>query len=155
MNNKSFRFHTTWKVKGTVGQVYDILSEPIDFVYWWPEVYLKVEEIKSGDEDGVGRIVKLLTKGKLPYTLNWQAECVDVEKPHHIVVEAEGDLEGRGVWCINQKDEIVEINYDWTVVANKPWMSLLSPILRKVFEANHNWAMKKGEEGLKRKLSEE
>lgn len=78
MNNKSFRFHTTWKVKGTVGQVYDILSEPIDFVYWWPEVYLKVEEIKSGDEDGVGRIVKLLTKGKLPYTLNWQAECVEV-----------------------------------------------------------------------------
>ena len=31
-------------------------------------------EVKPGDESGVGRIVDLHTKGKLPYTLRWQAE---------------------------------------------------------------------------------
>lgn len=152
MKRKEFHFQTTWKVEGSVEQVYDILSEPVDFVDWWPEVYLEVDEIKPGNQDGVGRVVKLLTKGKLPYTLNWQAECVEVEKPNCIVIKAEGDLVGRGEWLITQIGGLVEVNYDWTVVANKPCMKLLSPILKKVFEYNHNWAMKKGEEGLKEKL---
>lgn len=154
MKYKEFHFLTNWKVRGDVERVYDILIEPEDFANWWPEVYLKVDEIKPGNDYGVGRIVKLLTKGKLPYTLKWQAECIMVEKPNKIVIKARGDLEGRGVWDISQKGEFVEINYDWTVVANKSWMKLLSPVLKKVFELNHNWAMKKGEKGLKQKLSE-
>ncbi len=38
--------------------------------------------------------VRLLTKGKLPYTLKWQFEVVDVRHPHGFTIEADGDFEG-------------------------------------------------------------
>lgn len=84
--------------------------------------------------------------------MKWRAECIEVVKPHRIVIKVKGDLEGRGEWRIPQKGELVEIKYIWTVIANKPWMKLLSPLLKKVFNYNHNWAMKKGEDGLKKEI---
>jgi hypothetical protein len=141
------------RVRGGVDQVYDLISKPEDFVRWWPAVYLRVQDVEPGDDDGVGRVVDLHTKGLLPYTLDWRAKVLEVDKPHHLVVEARGDLEGRGEWQLRQDGDWVQVDYDWTVIANKPWMKLLAPLLRPVFAANHRWAMKQGQLGLVRELT--
>ena len=44
------------------------------------------------------------------------------------------------------------MTYVWTVQARKPLIRSLSFLLKPVFEANHRWAMARGEEGLTREL---
>jgi uncharacterized protein YndB with AHSA1/START domain len=153
MQPQEFQIPTVWRLKGTAEQVYDVLSKPRDFPRWWPEVYLCVSEVKPGDADGVGRVVTLRTKGKLPYELNWQAEMTAAEKPRRMSIRARGDLEGRGEWELTQDGDWVVATYAWTVLATKPWMIYLAPLLKPVFAWNHRWAMQRGYEGLTRELA--
>ena len=53
-------------MESTIDEVYDVLSKPTDLVRWWPSVYLVVQELEPGDEDGVGKVVKLYTKVGCP-----------------------------------------------------------------------------------------
>jgi hypothetical protein len=144
---------TTWRLRGTAEQVYDVLSRPRDFPRWWPDVYLDVTELEPGDANGVGRVVALRTRGKLPYELNWQAEMTAAQKPHRMSVCARGDLAGRGEWRLRQDGDSVVVTYDWTVLATKTWMKALAPLLKPVFVWNHRWAMQRGFEGLVRELA--
>ena len=153
MKARELHIPTVWRVQGSAEQVYDLLSRPQDFVRWWPEVYLAVREVKAGDANGVGRIVDLRTKGKLPYTLRWQAEVIAASKPRSMSIRARGDLDGRGEWRFEQDGDWVDAHYGWTVFVTKPWMVVLAPLLRPVFVANHLWAMQRGREGLLRELA--
>jgi hypothetical protein len=153
MKARELHIPTVWRVKASAQQVYDLLSRPQDFVRWWPEVYLAVTEVRPGDAGGVGRVIDLHTKGKLPYTLRWQAEVVATDEPRSISIRARGDLDGRGEWRFEQDGEWVEARYGWTVFVTKPWMVVLTPLLRPVFVANHLWAMQRGLEGLQRELA--
>jgi hypothetical protein len=150
---REFHIPTSWRVRGTTTSVYDVLSKPLEFVRWWPEVYLEVREVRPGDASGVGRILDLHTKGWLPYRLSWQAEVLAADKPHSMSILARGDLDGRGEWRFTQDGEFVKIDYAWTVYVTKPWMVVLAPALRPVFVANHLWAMRRGLEGLERELA--
>ena len=153
MKSREFHIPTTWRVRGPVARVFDVLSKPQEFVRWWPEVYLAVRELKAGDASGLGRIVDLHTKGWLPYRLNWQAEVVAIDKPRSMSLHARGDLEGHGEWRFRQEGDWTEAQYDWTVIVTKPWMVALAPVLEPVFVANHRWAMRRGLEGLERELA--
>jgi hypothetical protein len=37
--------------------------------------------------------------------------------------------------------------YEWNVATTKPWMNLIAPIARPVFQWNHDWVMSRGGEG--------
>jgi hypothetical protein len=147
-----FHLRSNWRVQARVDEVFEVISEPLHFVRWWSAVYLRVEEVEPGDDDGVGRTLNLHTRGLLPYTLDWQATATEVNKPVRLVVEARGDLEGKGEWNLRQDGEWTKVDYDWKVFANKPWMRRLAPLLRPVFAANHHWAMQKGQQGLVEEL---
>jgi uncharacterized protein YndB with AHSA1/START domain len=153
MQRQELHIATEWRIEATAAQVYDILSRPREFPRWWPDVYLAVTEVKPGDANGVGRVVALRTKGKLPYELHWQAEMIAAEKPHRMSIRARGDLDGRGEWRFRQEEDCVIVTYDWTVLATQPWMAYLAPLLRRVFVWNHNWAMQRGFEGLTREVA--
>jgi hypothetical protein len=144
-----YHFVTSWRVQGTCGEVADVLGDPLRLAMWWPSVYLKVEEIDAAQTDsGVGRRVRLLTKGWLPYTLQWDVVVLDSQYPHGSRIAATGDFEGTGVWTFRQDGDHVDITYDWSIRATKPLLRNLSFLLRPVFEANHRWAMAQGEESL-------
>src|SRR5437588_7101520 len=72
-----YHFITRWRVKGTAEEVYDILSEPLEYPRWWPSVYLMVRE-------GQGHRLNLLTRGWLPYTLAWQSTTTESRRPSRI-----------------------------------------------------------------------
>ena len=144
-----YHFVTTWRVQGTCGEVADVLSDPLRLAVWWPSVYLKVEELEPAKaENGIGRRVRLLTKGWLPYTLCWDLVVLDSTYPHRITIAAAGDFEGTGAWTFRQDGDGVDITYDWKIRATKPLLRNLSFFLRPLFEANHRWAMAQGEESL-------
>ena len=153
MTSREFHIPTTWRVRGSAVRVFDVLSKPLEFVRWWPDLYLAVREVKAGDASGLGRVVDLHTKGWLPYRLSWQAEVVAIDKPRSMSLRARGDLEGRGEWRLRQEGEWTVALYDWTVIVTKPWMVALAALLEPVFVANHRWAMRRGLEGLQRELA--
>ena len=130
-----------------------MLGEPVAFARWWPSVYLDVRELAPANAHGVGRRVKLITKGWLPYTLRWEFEVVESRSPHGFTIVARGDFDGRGVWTFKQDGRFVDIVFDWRISAEKPLVRNLSFLLKPLFEANHRWAMARGEEGLRPELA--
>jgi hypothetical protein len=152
MTPNDYQFISTWKVEGTCGEVADILGDTLSLTRWWPSVYLDVRELEAPDSRGVGRRVALVTKGWLPYTLRWEFRVVESRYPHGFTIAASGDFEGRGVWVFEQTGRFVELTYDWRLSAEKPLLKYLSFALRPLFEANHRWAMARGEESLKLEL---
>ena len=149
-----YHFITHWRVQGTCGEVADILGDPLGLQVWWPSVYLHVEEIEPAEaQSGVGRHVRLLTKGWLPYTLRWDLVVLDSQYPHGLTIGAAGDFEGTGVWTFRQAADVVDITYDWRIRATKRLLQKLSFLMRPLFEANHRWAMAQGEESLALELA--
>src|SRR5205814_291502 len=88
-----------------------------------------------------------------PYTLDWEFETVDVNYPYGLTIVAHGDFEGRGKWTFVQSGPLVDITYDWRLTVEKPLLKRLSFLLKPLFEANHRWAMARGEESLKLELA--
>lgn len=143
---------TRWRVAGTCGEVADVLGDPLDLVRWWPSVYLSVQELEPPGADGIGRRLRLHTRGWLPYSLVWEFVVAEHYYPNRIVLDAFGDFAGRGTWTFVQDGPMVNVIYDWRVRAEKPLLRHLSFVMRPLFEANHRWAMAQGEESLKLEL---
>ncbi|HSN75916.1 MAG TPA: SRPBCC family protein [Anaerolineae bacterium] len=148
MTSNDYRFLTHWQVESTIEEISAILSNALDLPRWWPSVYLDVQELEPGATDGTGRVISLVTKGWLPYTLRWQFRVTKINTPHGFELAAFGDLSGRGVWTFRQSGHIVEIDYLWEVTADKPLLRRLSWLFKPIFAANHHWAMQKGYESL-------
>ena len=152
MISNEYQFLSRWRVEGTCGEVADVLGDPLTLAQWWPSVYLDVEELRPADAHGLGRRVRLHTKGWLPYTIRWESEIVESRYPHGYTIVASGDFEGRGVWTFEQNGPVVDMTYDWRLRAEKPLLRNLSFLLKPLFEANHRWAMAQGEESLRLEL---
>lgn len=153
MASNDYQFFTHWRVRGTVEEVYAILSNAPEYVRWWPDVYLRVEPVCSGLCEGVGTRGRLLTKGWLPYRLRWEYHIIDNRRPYGFTIEATGDFDGRGIWQLRQDGEMTDILFDWKVRANKPLLKYLSFLMKPAFRANHEWAMQRGYVRLQEELA--
>lgn len=153
MSSNSYHFISRWRVDGTCGEVADVIGDPLALPRWWPSVYLSVDEIRPADANGLGRVVRLRTKGWLPYTIDWQFEVVRSDYPRGFTIVASGDFDGRGEWTFAQDGAFVDATYDWRLRAEKPLLRDLSFLLKPLFEANHRWAMAQGEESLHLELA--
>ena len=145
-----YHFVTNWKIPGTAREVAEVLGDPLELARWWPSVYLDVRELKPGNaETHVGRVIELYTKGWLPYTLRWRFEVTESRGAAGFSLVADGDFVGTGVWTLEEQGEIVDVQYDWRIRADKPLLRYGSFLFRPIFSANHRWAMARGEESLK------
>lgn len=153
MTNNDYHFVTHWRVRGSIEAVADILCDAPDLARWWPSVYLNVQELEPGDDDGVGKVVSLFTTGWLPYTLRWQFRVIETNFPHGFTIEAWGDFNGRGIWTLRQDGDWADIHYDWRIRADKPLLRTLSFVLKPLFSANHYWAMRIGHKSLDLELA--
>lgn len=148
-----YHFVSRWRVEATCGEVADVLGDPLALPRWWPSVYLKVDELEPPDAHGVGRRVKLLTKGWLPYTIAWEFVVVESRYPYGFTIAAGGEFDGRGAWTFEQDGRFVNITYDWRLRPEKPLLRNLSFLLKPVFKTNHRWAMTQGETSLALELA--
>lgn len=149
----SYHFVTRWELPTTCEEVYRTLEDAEDLVRWWPSVYLDAKILEKGQPGGVGKVVELYTKGFLPYTLRWKFRVLQTNFPRGYSLEAIGDFVGQGVWTFKQvSPEVCEVVYDWRIRAEKPFLKLMTPLLRPIFSANHLWAMRKGEESIRLEL---
>ena len=152
MSTTDYHFIDKWRVQGDVKEVADIIEDAAGLVRWWPSVYFDYEELEPGGQKGVGKLIRLHAGGWLPYTLWINFRTVESDYPNGFTLEADGDLEGKGIWRFEQHGPYVNISYDWTIRANKSIIRRFSFLLKPIFRANHVWTMRRGEESLKLEL---
>ena len=88
----------------------------------------EAEEIRPGDEDGVGTVSRLVWKSLLPYRVEFEVTTTRVEQPHLLEADAVGELDGVGRWRLYEQDGVTAVLYEWNVSTTKPWMNLLAPV---------------------------
>jgi hypothetical protein len=137
-------FVDEWDVDAPLEAVFDALADARTYPEWWRPVYIAVEA-DCGPE--VGCVSKQEFKGRLPYHLNTRSD-VSMNRPHEFEVSVVGDLTGRGVWTLTEPAGRVHIQFDWRVIADRPLLRYLTPVLRPVFRWNHNWSIERAIEGL-------
>jgi hypothetical protein len=152
MATTDYHFIDKWRVEGDVYEVADIIEDAAGLTRWWPSVYFDYEELEPGGQKGVGKRIRLHAGGWLPYTLWINFRTVESDYPNGFTLEADGDLEGKGIWRFEQLGPYVNISYDWTIRANKSIIRRFSFLLKPIFRANHVWTMRRGEESLKLEL---
>jgi uncharacterized protein YndB with AHSA1/START domain len=142
---KEYVFIDEWDVDASQEAVFEALADAGTYPQWWKPVYKTV--LVDGPPE-VGRTSKQCFKGRLPYELNTTSEIVRYEPPRELEVSVVGDLTGRGVWTLTRRDGKVHIRFDWRVIADRPLLRYLTPVLRPLFRWNHNWSIKRAIEGL-------
>ena len=138
-------FIDEWDVDAPQEEVFTALADASTYPDWWKPVYLEVETDGPPEK---GRTSDQHFKGRLPYTLRTRSEIVRYEPPSEFAVEVVGDLTGKGVWTLAPHDGGVHVRFDWRVIADRPLLRYLTPVLRPVFRWNHNWSIKRAIEGL-------
>ena len=76
------------------------------------------------------------------------SKIVRYEPPREFEVAVDGDLSGRGVWTVTPNGDGVYVRFDWRVNAGRTLLRLLTPVLRPLFRANHNYAIARAKAGL-------
>jgi uncharacterized protein YndB with AHSA1/START domain len=143
---KEYVFIDEWNVDAPQEAVFEALADSSTYPDWWKPVYIDVE---ADGPPEVGRKSKQHFKGRLPYSLRTTSEIVRYEPPDEFEVSVVGDLTGRGVWTFSKNaDGTVHIRFDWRVIADRPLLRYLTPVLRPAFRWNHNYAIKQAMAGL-------
>ena len=139
-------FLDEWDVDAPQQEVFLALADAETYPTWWKPVYIDVE---ADGPPQVGCSSEQHFKGRLPYTLRTTSEIVRYEPPREFEVSVVGDLTGHGAWMLSEAAEgRVHVRFDWRVIADRPLLRYLTPVLRPVFRWNHNWSVKRAIEGL-------
>lgn len=147
----SYDFVTIWRIEAPIEQVWKEIYYTEHWPDWWKGV-ISVEELKEGDDLGVGSIRRYTWRTKLPYKLIFDIETVKVEPMTYLEGRSSGELDGNGIWQLTEDEQHTIVRYDWQVNTTKLWMNILAPIARPLFEWNHNIVMRWGAESLAKRL---
>ena len=152
MAANEYALMSTWRVTGSVQEVYDIVSDADGLDQWWPSAFLRVDFTAPGGAVGLGKRLLVVTKGWLPYTIKWQQVVTQIDPPNGFTIQVTGDFDGTGIWSFAQEGEEVSVGFDWRIDADKLLLRIGSPVLKPLFTWNHRWIMARGEESLKLEL---
>jgi hypothetical protein len=144
MPANAFRIVTEWRIAAPAAEIAAVLADAPSFPRWWGRVYLSADLLAPGGRDRIGRRVAVHSRGWLPYTIRWTGELVAADLPRSWEIRASGDLNGRGLWRLEEEGAATRVIYDWTVTADRPLFRVLSPVLAPLFAWNHRWAMAQG-----------
>jgi uncharacterized protein YndB with AHSA1/START domain len=132
-------FVDEWDVDAPQERVFDALSDSRTYPEWWTPIYKEVEAEGPAE---VGHVSKQRFKAKLPYTLSTTSRIVSMDRPNRFEVDVDGDLRGHGTWTLTPNEGKVHVRFDWKVLADRPLLRYLTPLLRPLFRWNHNEAIR-------------
>lgn len=132
-----------WQVSLPIERVYELVGEPLRYPEWWGDVFLAAEG--DGGPPAPGKATHVVARGFLPYRLRFTLTCTGVEPPDRIESRLSGDFEGTGTWLLEERDGGTRAQLDWRPVVAKSLVRRLTPLLRPLFRANHNWTMRRGD----------
>lgn len=142
-----YRLLTVWRFDAPLEAVYGAVCEPLRWPEWWPDAR-RVEQLRAGTPDGVGRLFHCVWQGRLPYRLDFELLTTRIEPPTMVEGEVDGDLAGFGRCAFARRDALTVVRHEWHVRTTRHWMNLLAPCARPLFERNHARVMRRAGEGL-------
>jgi len=142
-----YAFLTAWLLDSPREPVWEAIHDQARWPQWWRGVE-EATELRKGDEVGRGAVSRMVWRSLLPYRVCFEVTTTRIEHPTLMEGQAVGELEGVGRWRLYEQDGVTAVLYEWNVQTNKAWMNLLAPVLRPVFEWNHDWVMRRGGEGI-------
>jgi quercetin dioxygenase-like cupin family protein/uncharacterized protein YndB with AHSA1/START domain len=138
-------FVDEWDVAAPPEVVFDLIADARTYPDWWRPVYIDVE---SEGEPRLGAVSNQHFKGRLPYHLRTTSTITVYDRPRQVGADVVGDLRGRGLWTLTPTERGTHVRFDWSVLADKPLLHVLTPVLRPAFRWNHAWAIARAQEGL-------
>jgi mannose-6-phosphate isomerase-like protein (cupin superfamily)/uncharacterized protein YndB with AHSA1/START domain len=142
---REYAFTDEWDVAAPTTAVYEALADIRTYPDWWRPVYLDVE---ADGPPAIGTVSHQHFKGRLPYHLRTRSRINRLEPGHLIAADVDGDLNGHGVWTLTPTSAGTHIRFEWTVRAARPLLRALTPLMRPLLRANHNWAIARAIAGL-------
>jgi uncharacterized protein YndB with AHSA1/START domain len=146
-----YHFLTTWLLDGPRERAWEVIDDACSWPQWWRGVQ-RVEQLAAGGDGRVGSRYRIEWRSRIPYSLEFDFTVERVERPALMEGRAHGELDGRGCWRLFEQDGVTAVVYDWQVSTTRPWMNLLAPLARPLFEYNHDTVMRWGGEGLAHRL---
>lgn len=143
----SYSFITVWRFNAPLELIYQNVHNADAYHLWW-KGQAPVKTISTGDALGVGAVKVFSTRSVLPYSLEYTGTVLEVIPLKKIEGITTGDLKGHGTWLFNEHAGVTSVQYRWVVETTGFWMNLFAPVLRAVFEWNHDVVMRWGGEGL-------
>ncbi|MFN8300406.1 MAG: SRPBCC family protein [Chitinophagales bacterium] len=143
----NYNFITVWKFVAPLELIYTRIYNADEYHIWW-KGQEPVKTICSGNELGIGAVKAFCTRSALPYRLNYTGTVLQVVPYRMIEGTTTGDLQGHGKWLFAEENGVTTVKYVWKVETTRFWMNLCAPLLRPLFEWNHDVVMKWGGEGL-------
>jgi quercetin dioxygenase-like cupin family protein/uncharacterized protein YndB with AHSA1/START domain len=142
---RPYRFLDEWDVAAAPEAVFGAVADSRTYPEWWRPVYL---DVQADGPAALGTAARHHFKGRLPYHLRTRSVIVDIDPPRRVVAEVDGDLRGRGTWTLTPAPDGTHVRFDWQVHADRPFLRVLTPVMRPMFRWNHNWAVARAKEGL-------
>ena len=143
-----YAFLTTWLLDSPRQPVWEAIHDQERWPQWWRGVEEAEELSRPSEGEDVGTVSRMVWKSALPYRVEFEVETIRVERPTLLEGHATGELEGTGRWRFYEQDGVTAVLYEWNVATTRPWMNRMAPLLRPVFEWNHDWVMARGGEGI-------
>ncbi len=154
MKSHLFSFETTWHVPHDLETVWNCIGMVAHYPTWWPG--MKEVEVLHGNElpIAVGNAFHFIVASPL-YQLSYTTTVTDYRIGSSIVVRADGDLVGRGVWTFEEKLEETVATFVWEVELTPSLLHTVSlfPPIRVIMRFFHARLMRAGERGLVKLLA--
>jgi uncharacterized protein YndB with AHSA1/START domain len=140
----AYRFLTTWLLEAPREVVWDTIYDAAR----WPEWWRGVERAEVVGE----RFWRSRWRSAFPYSLEFDFEILEVDRPNSLEGRARGDLAGDGAWRIYEGKLGTASTWEWNVETTLAWLNLFGPAVKPAFAWNHHRIMRWGAEGLARRL---
>lgn len=135
-----FEFVTLWQFKAALKPIWDCIFDSGQWPEWWKGVE-RVDVIREGRPDSVGKCTKQVWKSALPYRLRFDIEVTRIEPMKVIEVASRGELSGVGIMSFSTQGDDVTVRFDWRVDTTTWWMNLIAPVAAPLFRWNHGVIM--------------
>ena len=151
-----FHFDDRWIVDAGIDRVWAVLERVDEWPGWWSGL-TAAERIETGPggvdaEDlsvTTGSRARLLVRAPIGWSLRFSIEVDEVDAPHLIRFQSDGDLRGEGLWTLTASEGVTAIDAMWCVATTRTIIRALRPLSGLM----HGAVMAAGERGLRRRLS--
>jgi hypothetical protein len=147
----TYHLVSEWRVEAPVERVWEALADYAAWPAWWRGIR-GVEELRKGDERGVGTVLRQRWRSLLPYTLVFDLEMTRIEPNARLEGRASGDLAGTCAWSMATDTDATTMQFAADVRTVRWWMNVPVPFAAPIFSANFETIMRWGRRGLARRL---
>ena len=142
-----YHFLTTWEFETSPKDAWAFVGDPEKWTRFWPG--LEEVQLLGGNGGGEGSTYEFVFKSFLPFTVILEGKIVESEPPRRLVIETVGELEGTGTFTTDVPEQgVTRTSLKWDTRTTVPWMNAAAPLMRGLFEWNHDLLMRKAGNGL-------